>query len=385
MRVVIVGAGIVGLCTARALLARGAADDTQVTVVEKGPIPCPTAASADHHRLIRLSYPDHPGYARRIAEAFAAWDRLFAELPRPTGHYYADRGILTLSQRAGDYGDRTRAMFEAEGIAHQAFDSAAALTDSFPVLEARNVASGTLSRGGALMANRIITDLADTLRARGATLIEHAPAIAIDPGQGRVSLIDGRVIDGDLVVVTAGAGMHALLPAMAQDLSYMRTLIVYARPPDDLAEAWEGAPCWTDLGGDDDLWGMPPIGGLPAKLGCGAMGRTDPDDGDRIATLAEAETLMGKYRGGFRGLDRFSLAFAQANYWMLAPGARFMLRREGRVIAASACSGHGFKFGALSGEDIAEAVLAPERFDDVAARMAARDGAEAPAGREARA
>ena len=49
-----------------------------------------------------------------------------------------------------------------------------------------------------------------------------------------------------------------------------------------------------------------------------------------------------------------------------------ILRREGRVLAASADSGHGFKFGALSGIDIAEAVVSDD-VDGVAARMAGGD------------
>ena len=48
-----------------------------VTVIERGPVPNPLAASSDHHRLIRSSYADRPAYCRRIAEAFAAWRRMW--------------------------------------------------------------------------------------------------------------------------------------------------------------------------------------------------------------------------------------------------------------------------------------------------------------------
>ena len=63
--IAIVGGGIVGLSTAYWLAKAGHG----VTVVERGPIPNPEAASADHHRLIRFSYGDEVGYAARMAEA----------------------------------------------------------------------------------------------------------------------------------------------------------------------------------------------------------------------------------------------------------------------------------------------------------------------------
>ncbi|MEO1456171.1 MAG: FAD-dependent oxidoreductase [Pseudomonadota bacterium] len=370
--VLIVGAGIVGLSTAWALCRRG----RPVTVLERGTVPNPIASSADHHRLIRASYPTNPGYGARIGEAFAAWRRQWADLAAggggPESRYYAARGMLTLSQRAGDYGDRTRAQFEELGIAYEPFDSAAALAERFPFLETGNVAAGVLSEGGALMANRILTDLADWLRRNGVVLLERSPAVAIDRAAGTVTLADGRVLAAETVLATAGAGMPGLLPEIEGTLRYRRTLSLYVEPPDALAEAWAQAPCWSYLGGEGDLWGMPPMDGLPAKLGCGAMGRVDPDDTDRTPTPDEVAQIFAHYRSRLRGIEDFTLRFSQANYWMLAPEHRFFVRREGRLVIASACSGHGFKFGALSGEDLADAVTGAAPFEAVVSRMEGR-------------
>ncbi|MEM6489400.1 MAG: FAD-dependent oxidoreductase [Pseudomonadota bacterium] len=368
-QVLIVGAGITGLCTAWAL-ARGGVG---VTVVEKGPVPCPTAASADHHRLIRRAYPAQPGYALRTADAFAAWERLFADLPRPRGHYFADNGILSLSLHPGDRGDRVRRSYDRLAIPYEAVDGRAALAERFPFLETRNLAGGVVSAGGALMANRILTDLADHLRARGVQVLEHSPVAAVEPQAPAVRLADGRHLTADRVIVAAGAGAPGLMPAQAGDLGYRRTLIAYATPPKDLADAWEGAPCWSGLGAPGELWGMSPVHGLPLKLGCGALGRIDPDDSDRTPTAAEIDGIFGFYRGLFRGIERFTLRFAQANFWMLAAEEKFVLRAEGGCLLLSADSGHGFKFGPLTGEDVAEAALGAMPVAEVAARMAAPD------------
>src|SRR5690554_6035862 len=76
VRILVVGAGIIGLCTAWAL----ARDGHEVTVLEQGPVPNPNGSSVDFHRLIRYAYGDRLGYTRMVGEAHAAWERLWSDL-----------------------------------------------------------------------------------------------------------------------------------------------------------------------------------------------------------------------------------------------------------------------------------------------------------------
>ncbi|MEM9061211.1 MAG: FAD-dependent oxidoreductase [Pseudomonadota bacterium] len=366
--ILIVGGGIVGLSTAYWLTRRG----HDVTVIEKGPIPCPTASSADHHRLIRYPYGPREGYCLRISEAFAAWRAMWADLGGAEARYYAATGMLTLSQEAGDYADLSRQVMERNAIPFERIDGIAALSARFPFLEAANVSYGMLSEGGALMANRILADLADWLRRAGVAVLEHTPVDAIDPERASVTLGDGRTLSGETLIVAAGVGTLKLMPDLSVPLQPHRTMIAYAEPPEDLAEAYAAAPCWTDLGGNTDLWGMPAIDGLPMKLGNGTLGRTDPDDSDRTMTGDEAVRLLEGYRGRFRGVERFRVRWQQANYWTSAPDGDFVIERVGKTTAVSACSGHGFKFGALSGRDVADAVTEAVPFDTVRDRMQGR-------------
>ena len=362
--VLIVGAGIVGLSTAYWLTKAG----TKVTVVEQGPVPNPMAASADHHRLIRYPYSSAEGYCARMAEGFVAWRDVWADLPGTRNRYYADTGILCVSQHAGDYTDVSTKVMDKVGVPYERIEGAD-LATRFPFLVQGNFDYATLSEGGALMANHILVDLADWLRGNGCQILEHMPVTSVDPEKGEVALADGRCLGAETVIVTAGIGTARLLPGLEAPLEAHRTVIVYATPPEDLAAIYANAPCWNALGGDVDLWGMPSIDGLPMKLGNGAMGRREPSGKDRMMSEAELRRMLSDYALRFKGAERFTIRWHQANYWTWAPNAEFVLEPMGRALAVSACSGHGFKFGALSGRDVAEAVRAPDQIDRIRARM----------------
>lgn len=364
--VIVVGAGIVGLSTAFWLKRAG----HRVTVVEKGPIPNPHASSSDHHRLIRYPYKDAEGYCARITQAFEAWRAMWADLPNDEPYYYAATQILCVSQHEGDYTDVSSKVMDRLSIPYERVENTN-IPGRFPFLEAANLAYATLSEGGAVMANRILSDLVIWLRRQGVLVMEYAPVVSVDMGAGVVTLENGTRLSADRVVISTGVATAALLPDLDLPLVPHRTVIAYVQPPEDLAEAYAGMPCWNDLGGDTDLWGMPAIDGIPMKLGCGTMGRREPTVSEREMGPEEVRILLRHYAARLRGAERFCVLWHYANYWTAAPNSEFFLRAEGRTLVVSACSGHGFKFGALSGRDVAEAVGGTP-VAKVAERMAAR-------------
>ena len=334
MRVLIVGAGIVGLSTAYALRKQG----MDVIVVERGTIPFAHASSCDHHRLIRPFYGNAEGYCARMAAASAAWSDMWQDLPRDEDDYYAKTGIISVCRSADDYTDQSRVVMEKLNIPFERIDAAAELDRRFPFLEIDPIEYLLLAEGGALMANRILADLADWLRANGVDIRELTPITDLNEAVGSATTAMGEVIEADQVLLAAGVETSQLIPDLKPMLLPTRSLILYAEPPKDLAPAWREAPCWNDLGGGSDLWGMCPINGLPAKLGNGDLGSAEAKDDRRTFSAEEAKAMLDSYRGYFKGADRFIPKWGQANYWTQAPKSKFYLEQRGKLLIVSALS-----------------------------------------------
>ncbi|HET8726277.1 MAG TPA: FAD-dependent oxidoreductase [Alphaproteobacteria bacterium] len=349
MKVAVVGAGIAGLSTAWGLVRRG----HDVLVFDRGSIPNPAAASYDQHRLIRYHYPDRPLYARMTGEAYAAWDTMWDEIGR---RHYVETGALGLSRAAGDWTDRAAQALDEAGYGYDRL-MPADIDERFPFLETSGVAWGLyMQRGGVLLADRIVTDLAVHLRERGVTLNEHAEVVEIDAARGAVRLAGGLEIAADAIVVAAGAWAPKLLPGEAARLRSHRVLCVYVDPPERYAEAWARGPGMIDYGFPDDHWSVPPVAGTQLKLSVAGNARPgDPDD-DRQVTDGEAASMLARYRPVLRDIDAYRILNARTCCYTYAPEERFVVEQHGRSWLVSACSGHGFKFGALVGLTLAEAL-----------------------------
>jgi sarcosine oxidase len=350
MNIIVVGAGIAGLSTAWSLTRRGHA----VTLLEQGPITNPLAASGDHHRIIRRAYPSGSGYGRVITEAYAAWDELWSDLGE---RHYDHRGFLCISREAGD-----EAEDYLEGLREGGFPfemlSAQDAADRWPFLDPATIRYAYVSHeGGALHSRRIALGLAEWLRANGADVREHAKVAAVDAAGGSVTMADGDVLRADHVVVTAGAWVTKLFPALTDTLTPKRTAVAYLEPPADLKAAWDRAPVILDVGGKTDGYIIPPSGGGGLKFGTGLHKRAHPDaDSDRVAREGEGAEILAHFSPPIARIGEYRVTDVVTCAYTFTSDERFFAIAEGKALIVSACSGHAYKFGAAIGRRVADAL-----------------------------
>jgi sarcosine oxidase len=350
MRVTIVGAGIAGLSTAWSLAKLG----HDITLIEQGSIPNPLGASGDRHRMIRRAYGDADGYARTIAEALDCWDLLWNDLGVS---HYANCGVLGISQFPNDGAEQFRAGLDRLRFEYERLEPGEAAA-RYPFLDPDTFRYAYFDRdGGALFSERIARDMKAWLKMRGADIRMHTKALAVDPHTASVRLGDDVIVRADRLVVTAGAWTLQLFPSLTENLMTYRNAVAYLEPPADLAQAWSRAPAIVDIGGGSDGYVLPPLDGVGLKFGAGVLKARAPDpDADRVAGADEGEQLRRLFAPPFSRIDEYTVTEVKTCAYTFTADRRFFSKRIGNTLVVSACSGHGYKFGAAVGRRIAQAL-----------------------------
>ncbi|MBK1697239.1 NAD(P)/FAD-dependent oxidoreductase [Rhodovibrio salinarum] len=357
---VVIGAGVIGLSAARALLATG----YRVEVIEQGPVPNAHGSSVDSGRLIRHTYGTQHGYAALVDAAYAAWERLWADLGET---HYTQTGTLMLSRPGASWAQDSAATLDRLGKRYRVLDRGEAAR-RFPLLNLEGVERAYwVETGGVLAAEPIIDALARHLRVHGGAVTPHTAVTDIDAERGHVRLEDGSHRAADLILVAAGPWAGRLWPELDDVLTPSRQLVCYADIPDDLYTAWRRMPMVLDIGEADSrtqgsVYAVPPVGDAPLKLGDHAFSLTGDPDVDRSPSAAELQRLFEMTRRQLAEPARYRLLSGRTCFYTVAPDSQFLHRCQGRAHVLAGFSGHGFKFGPLIGERFAE--LASGRLDE---------------------
>jgi glycine/D-amino acid oxidase-like deaminating enzyme len=352
MKAIIVGGGIMGLATAWGL----ARDGHEVALFEQGPLPNPLASSMDDHRLIRHPYGDHRGYARMIDDAYAAWNLLWADLGQ---RLYAPTGTLALTGNGETWAARSAAVLAEIGKPMTEL-RLADLPRRFPQLDTAGVERAFwIDTGGVLFAQDITAALARHLAQMPAVRLHpDTPVRTVDLERARIVLDSGANHDADIVVVAAGAWVGRLLPLSARRLIPSRQIVAYFDLPDEQRAAWAASPMIIDKTGDVGLYLVPPAEGRGLKVGDHAFSRSGDPAGSRDASAGEIAPLLKRCRRLLRGFAHWRINRLKACFYTVTEDERFVVEKQGtRGWVMSPCSGHGFKFGAVMGLELARTIV----------------------------
>lgn len=345
--IAVVGGGIVGVATARALGSHAG----PVVLCEQFALGHDRGSSHGSSRIFRLNYPDER-FVRLAQAADAAW----RELEQERGTTLVERlGALDL----GPVANETARALAACGVQYATL-SRGEVEERWPLRLEPDETAVFQADGGFTYAERAYEALLASAQEAGIDVRESTRVVALTLGRRSVELqLERETVVARAVVVTAGAWASELLAQLDVALPVVptRETVVYldapgleAVPPviDYARLPAKGEGGITRVG--QAVYALP-APGVGLKAGLHHAGPVaDPDESgkpeesvrDWIAGWAASRyTAIGDPTGT-----------ATCLYTSTADES-FVLERHGRVVVGSACSGHGFKFAPVVGRTLA--------------------------------
>jgi sarcosine oxidase len=355
--VAIVGLGAIGSAAAWHLADRG----ISVLGLDRHTPPHHYGSSHGHARIIREAYFEHPQYVPMVQRAYALWDTLAgasrAELMRRTGGLMIgpqDGQLVSGAMRSAQLHQLPCALW-----------SAADVRERVPALSPSDDMVGLWEpRAGVLFPERCVETMLNAARARGARLIYETTVTGWQADGGGITLATGsHDYRAGRLILAGGPWMPELLPGLGLPLMIERAVQHWFRPPaGNGVSGPDRLPIFImEYARDRLLYGLPDTG-RGVKIAKHHQGeRTTADTVRRHVDEDEQLEMHGLVR---QWLPRVAGPLTESTVCLYTntPDTHFILDRHPehqRVIVASPCSGHGFKFASAIGEILAD--LAMER------------------------
>jgi sarcosine oxidase len=336
---VVVGAGVTGLAAAWALNRNG----RDVLVLDQEPVGHLGGGSHGTCRIFRRGY-DDASYVTLAGQARAPW----TELEEACG----ERLLHPTPQLTfGPQMPQVLAAMTAAGAACELLPEAEAAA-RYPGV---NVMGETLVEleSAVIAADRALACLAGLAGPAGTVRTGvHVAALADDGRAVRVRTSAGD-IEAGAVIVCAGPWTSRLLATAGITVPGSATLeqVAYLEPVDSSAAL--NVPIFVHYS-PEFPYGLPVPGSRRFKIGMHHSGpRVDPDHQDQAADAVLSERIEQAAKRFLPGFEPRPVMQERCIYDN-SPDTDFVVDRSGNVVVGSGTSGHGFKFGPLLGQWLAD-------------------------------
>ncbi len=361
--IVIVGAGIVGLSTAYALLKQGT---HRVTVLEQVTVDHTRSTSHGISRLLRFEYGNNPLYTHMVQLSLARWNTLEHVIQRTL---YTPTGVLVLGKEDDTFIQSSyHALYEQQLVTTRLSEQQC--QQRFPQFSTHGYNMFTYNtQGGILHASTILRSLRDLVLDLGGEICEASRVEHIEYGNAHqplcITLCSGEEYHPDRVVLAVGPWIHHLLGKLGLPVHVTRQYLLYFANlplasfgiqafPAFLASELYGFPIHTT----HDRSTLSLFKAASHNFGIAI----EPEESTPIEELLISQ-IRKKLCDLLPALRYAHLAHVDACMYDVSDDEGFILDTlpaDSRVVFATGLSGHGFKFGLVLGEILSSLVQETE-------------------------
>lgn len=351
--VVVCGLGIIGSAALCELSRRG----VRALGIEQY---APGHARGSSHgatRIFRLGYFEHPSYVPLLERASELWRDLSRASGRKLLHV---TGIAEIGLPNSALVRGTLASAHMYDLKHELL-TADQVMQRFPAFRLPADYVGVFQpEGGFLEAESSIDGFFTLARAAGGEIRSGQTVRLVEPRPGGVRVITDRtVIDADAAIISVGPWLPSLLPDLDAPLRVTRQVTAWLRPTAPALFLPESFPVFLMETEDGIHYGYP-----LDEDGCVKVAKhhhrnevVDPEQYDRTISAEDEATIRAPLSEHLPAANG-ALATAQTCLYTVTPDHDFIIDRlPGRLIVASPCSGHGFKFAPVVGEILADLAM----------------------------
>ena len=350
--VVVVGAGVMGSATAYWLSRAG----KRVALLDQFSPGHVRASSADESRTVRFQYRGQAVYTEMVAGAVELWK----EFDRRSGtSFYREQGTITLQSQP----DFAPLLDGYEGLRELGYEpqwlDGDDVRQRFP--QFANVDSGYIleGMGGYMAAGPVTRALAEAAAELGADVQTGAEAVELRESGGRVAAVatrDGRTFEAEAFVVAAGSWTARLLPDLPIRVQPTAARLHYIKPTDSPAYSFPQLAPFSVM--DTQFYGFPVHWRGCVKVADDMVGEPFDPDRDREfedpVALAKLRGFLSRHMPDLREAE---VVYSKTCTYSMTPDSNFIidyLPNRANALVAAGFSGHGFKFGILIGQILAD-------------------------------
>ncbi len=361
--VIVVGLGAMGSAALYHLARR----NIRVLGIERFEPGHDRGSSHGRTRIIRHGYFEHPSYVPLVRRAAALW----RELEQESGQgLMTVTGIAEIGKPDSTLIKGTLAASREHQLPHDIL-SARDLMTRYPAFQIPDDYVAVVQPdGGFVQAEDGIRAHLELAVTAGADMHTGERVIAIEQtGDGVRVKTDRRVYEAGTAIVCAGAWTRSLLPEIKLPLEVTRQVLLWVQPSRPDLFRTERFPVFMIESEDGIHYGFPlhDDDGLKFAKHHHAGEIVDPENYNRSISEADEASVMAPIHR-FLPASVGPIVAAKTCIYTMSPDEDFVIDRapgHDRIIIASPCSGHGFKFAPAIGEALAELALTGRTTSDL--------------------